>query len=600
MQTGTFTHGLMDVIDDYDKLTVEDYQRSYAWQIEQIEDLFDDLKECVKSRETHFFGTLILQQNDHSSKGVTIVDGQQRLTTVFILVAALRDEIKGLTEHVIKSEKANLKPINVLDKAWTFLCASDNLENHRFESSRFLRDLMKSHVLAEPENRLPMPKRDKAITLLFRKGVTLIREIVHKDLQGYSDDSAKLVRINELLEALMRKFIVLRVPTTSLSESLDIFLTLNNRGLPLGPSDLVRGQVMSILGQDKSDAEQVKLQRQILEDWQVIAENVGDPEAFLRHYLVASSEFKVQKKKVVAAVLDRLKASDLVERQKLALRFWQDLNDASITYSQITSPSMGGETQHHIELLEGLLKSHRIILLSVMRTSLDESIKTDLVRLVFVLSYRWVMASKNAQKLEDFFQQQSTILRRSSDSQEQLIYDVQEVIRNFRDAIDDTIVNAKAYFSSDADLSFISRALLYYVNRSCAHGSNPIPLDSKKLNIEHIAPQSETDVWLEMVFKGDQSQYDEYESVISSIGNLTLLDHGLNKQIQCKPFMDKKLHYKSSTMDVARDLQEFEVWDRETIELRTLWLAEMFNILWSSERSKSKVTRFSDWYRLHV
>jgi hypothetical protein len=171
---------------------------------------------------------------------------------------------------------------------------------------------------------------------------------------------------------------------------------------------------------------------------------------------------------------------------------------------------------------------------------------------------------------------------------------------NLRDAIDNTVVNPKAYFSTDADTSFISRALLYYVNRSCAHGSNPIPLDSKKLNIEHIAPQSETDAWLDMVFDGDQSQYDDYESVISSIGNLTLLDHGLNKQSQCKPFPDKKTHYKSSTMDVARDLLEFEVWNKETIDLRTLWLSEMFTVLWSSERSKSKVVRFSEWYRLRV
>ena len=60
MQTGTFTNGLSTVVGDYDKLLVEDYQRSYSWQADQIEELFEDLKECVKSRENHFFGTLIL------------------------------------------------------------------------------------------------------------------------------------------------------------------------------------------------------------------------------------------------------------------------------------------------------------------------------------------------------------------------------------------------------------------------------------------------------------------------------------------------------------------------------------------------------------
>jgi hypothetical protein len=597
MQTGTFTNGLSTVVGDYDKLLVEDYQRSYSWQADQIEELFEDLKECVKSRENHFFGTLILQQSDPSSKVATIVDGQQRLTTVFILVSVLRDEIRILNEHEIKPEKANLKPINVLDKAWTFLCASDDLTNHRFESSRFLRDLMKNHVLAEPDNRQSMPKRDKAITLQFRKGVTLIEDLVRRDLTSFPNSHSKLVRINELLDALMKRFIVLRVPTTSLSESLDIFLTLNNRGLPLGPSDLVRGQLMNILGQNKSEAEQAKLQRRILEEWQVITENVGDPEAFLRHYLVSTSKEKVQKKKVVSSVMELLRGDDLNTKQGLAEAFWYDLSDASITYSQIITPSMGGETQCQIELLEGLLKSHRIILLSAMRSQVDDLTKSELIRLVFVLSYKWIMAGKNAQKLEDFFQSQCWILKSSSESNESLIYDAQEVINNLREAISNITVNPLLYFSNDADSSFISRALLYYVNRSCTHGANTMALDSKKLNIEHIAPQSDTDNWLDMVFDGDQSQYDDYETVISSIGNLTLLDHGLNKQIQCKPFADKKSHYKKSTMDIARDLQEFERWDKPTIQLRTRWLTEMFEILWSAERTKLKVIRFSEWYQ---
>ena len=416
MDISAQTPTLNMVVTQYKSLVVEDYQRTYSWQREQIDELFLDLIDCTGSSDNHFFGTLILQESD--SQTATIVDGQQRLTTVFIIVAALRDELLKLSTQTIAPMNQNQRPTDVIKKAWDFLYPTNDFTVQRFGSSRFLKSLMKDRVIAEPTGREDIPQRDnkfKKVTLDFRKAVRHIRKWVDLDLDEYSDDIAKLHRINILLDTLLNRFIVLRVPTQNLTESLEIFLTLNNRGLPLGPSDLVRGEVMSILGTDKSEVEQVKIHKKVLSDWETIVELVHEPEVFLRHFLVATSATKIQKKKIVKEVMERLADNDLNSKKDKTKELWADLQVKAKVYNQIVNPTMGGDCAFHIELSEGLGKSHRILLISVLSHISNLRDRDELVRLTMILAYRNAMAGLNAQKLEDFFQSQSTIIRLESD-----------------------------------------------------------------------------------------------------------------------------------------------------------------------------------------
>jgi hypothetical protein len=589
MKSSPTTPDLFSVVQSYSRMGIEDYQRSYSWEKEQIQDFFDDLKACVVSGDTHFFGTLILQEDNRSSDAVTVVDGQQRLTTTFVLVAALRDSISKLASQTIEPQKANLRPINVMEKCWNFLCPTEDLEVHRFVSSRYLRDYMDHSVLAEPNKQKTPPKNLGSVSLSLRKAVRQIRTLVEDDLENYADELDKLKRVNALLEALYEKFLVLRVTTNSLSESLDIFLTLNNRGQPLGASDLVRGVVMKIRGQGKSNEEQVKIQKQILEEWQIIAENVREPEAFLRHYLVSTSAEKIQKKKILDIVIKSIEHPDVESSQSATEIFWQKLIAASVIYSDIRKPTMGGDCQYNIELLEGLSKSHRIILLAVLAQELETSVRDEVVRLVFVLAFRWAMAGLNAQRLEDLYQNLCASLRD--------VGSINSVIEELRTTADSIDLNVTRFFSNDADSAFVTRALLHAVNKATTKGALTIPLEPKQLHLEHIAPQSESREWLEELYGLDIDKYSDYDSLISSVGNLTLLDKGLNLQAQKSPFPLKKKEYKKSTMAITRDLLEIEKWDKETLNLRTQWLVSMFDQIWSTKTSKPKILSFTEWYQ---
>lgn len=584
------TPSLFDVVKQFDLIKVDDYQRTYAWTKDEIGELFDDLKDCAHGKENHFFGTLIFQSSSNAL--ATIVDGQQRLTTIFILVAALRDEIDKLGPGMDTLPKTADRrfPIRVIDKAWEFLYSDLEEGKARFESNRFLAGIMQKSVYEPKPNQAKVAKQDTPITLAFRKAINELRELVRSDLEKFHSPEAKLERINDFLDAIRNRFLVLRVVTNSLSESLEIFLTLNNRGLPLGPSDLVRGQIMALLSHGESEKEQAAIHRKIFEEWKEISDNVKDAEAFLRHYLVANSTGPIQKKRVFKHVDDRLD-DDTPDGKKLkAKAFWQELVEASEIYHQIINPGMAGNSQYYLEMLNGLIKSHRIFGLTLFRVTLNAQEREELLRLTYVLSFRWVMAGYNAQILENLFQSLGNDLRENGSTA--------DIAARIEKEIGKINLDVARYLEDEGDSDFIGKAILHGINRRLAPGANAIALNSE-LHLEHIAPQSETDGWIQDVFNGNTDMAEQYPALISQIGNLTLLDFKLNMQAKQLPFGEKKPKYDKSTMKISRDLMDFSRWDQARIEARTEWVEYAFEVLFSVTKNDEPLETFGAWCRRH-
>jgi hypothetical protein len=597
MQGASTWLSLYDAIKSYEKLGVDDYQRTYSWTEEQIDEFFEDLCHCIENpKKNHFFGTLILQ-SDEEKRQATIVDGQQRLTTAFLFVFTLRDCLTKLDNKILLRGR----PISVEQKVLDFLCSSEESEDDfRFESSRFLERWMKECVHPVPDEQARIPKREQGNsqhfmdTLPFRKAVQYIRKIVNDDLEGTAGDF-KLERINKFIDCLRDRFSVLCIKTQSIDVSLELFLTLNNRGLPLGPSDLVRGDIMRVLGDGKSDEDQKEIQREILEDWHDFSKTIVDTEAFMRHYLLSITEKAVQKKKVHELVMKRVHgdlpkgSSDTDTLRVNAQAFWDDLVAASSEYGKILSPTMGGETQHYISLMEGLLKSHRVVMLTILRTVQDIDEREELTRLVCSLAFRWVMANKNAQKLENKFQEFSTELRTGTD--------IETVIDNIKEEIDKIPFVAKEYFEENPE-SFASRAALYSVARRCAGTALSIEVGDKKLSLEYIAPKSPTTVWQDSVMSG-AGKDEDYVSIVSSIGNLTLLEKTMQKKDRNKSFTDKSNVFKASSFEVSSDIANFSDWSHELIKQREEWICMAFDLLFGPEKFEGSIEPFSEWYMSH-
>jgi len=590
LEASEATQTLLDAIKKYDKIGVDDYQRTYSWEQQQVEEFFADLCETADTREDHFFGTLIVQADPNNANRVTVVDGQQRLTTSFILAATLRDEVDELGNHMIPNADKNVRSTNVNDLIDAFLNPDKRLDNFRFESSRYMRKILDESVFARRDKQKPLTGRDRlnpGLTIELRAAIRVIRELVQVELKRFGSVEERLVRINDLISGLCNHFQVLKLATKDTNQSLEIFLTLNNRGQALGPSDIVRGQVMSNLGYGKNDVDQKKIQRTVFDEWKLIHENVGEPEVFLRHYLVATSDVKIQKKKIVKFVEGRMNNIDPEIRRAKTDELWDDLIESSRIYGQIINPQMEGDCQYHLQLLDGYVKSYRIVLLEVFRRQFDEKIRNEIVRLVFVLAYKWNLMQINRQKLEDTFQSLCVELRKGVSSD--------LVVKELKGLIDELDFDTVRHFSGDVDEKFVFKAILHYVNKLTANGATNIPLTGKNVHLEHIAPQTETREWLTDFFEGKEEDFVYYEASISSLGNLTLLDPSLNIGSSNDVFQEKRKNYDKSVIAITRDLAKEDSWNLAAVNSRTAWLADCFNTIWSSTPPQKSIPPYSEW-----
>ena len=587
------TVSVAEAIKKYRLISVKDYQRSYQWSIPQLDELFADLFDAVDSGESHFFGTLIIQ-NDEDSPNGTIVDGQQRLTSIFLLVSALRDEIHNLDRTEIAASDAELMPINVLSEVNAFLFSTNKFSDQRFQSNRGIRPILRDSVISPPKigdrTRKDLPTTPETRTQGFLRAAKHVRQEVVDDLKFYESSEDKLKRIYLLFRGVSEQFKVLRLVTNDLSESLEIFLTLNNRGLPLGPSDIVRGEIMGVLSKNLGEKEADELQSKVLTEWELVADLVEEPETFLRHYLVATSDEKIQKKKIVGKVTEKFKSKTLsVKEQKvLASNFWNDLQKAANHYGVAVNPSLTNHESYLLSLLEHLSKSHRIMVLGILSSNLPTEKVNELIRLTFVLSFRWVIANQNAQRLEDFYQKRCEELRQEKSAD--------LVIQTFKAKATELNLRPIEFLSLEGDSSAITRVLLHAIHVYLHPKQEITALDNKRFHLEHIAPKTSTEHWRKKL-AATASSGRTYDLLVQQAGNLLLLDQKLNIEAQQKPFIQKRDdHYKSATFfSHTNDLSQLVEWNGELISKRTKWLAEMFEVIWSVEETEPQVVSFQDW-----
>ena len=602
---------LKSLAESVSSFEVEDYQRVYVWEPEDIDLVLEDLQNALKdsSEEKHFFGTLILEKYEGGKKAVKVVDGQQRLTTAFLIVAALRDQLEEDKAQLPKV--GSRRAVNVWEKAQDFLTFDEDDQNFRLIPNRLLREIMYKTVYPTKKDQAPVPWKkeegaDKptALNRPFRRAILHIRNKIDEDLKPFKTYEEKLFRVNSLLDVLLDRFTVLAVPTNSIDESLNVFLTLNSRGQELKASDLARGEILKGLGNGLTEEKKLKVHEENLTQWNSLSEMVGDPEVYLRHFLVASECISVTKKTMLREVVKKLTPGEQNPGTELQLAqdFWKSLESGAKTYSRIVTPTMGGKTQAYLELLNSLLASHRVLFLNLLPLLKADQLE-EAARLVCVLSFRWRLNNENAQDLEDKFRDLGNEFKANPD--------FPYLVTKLKQWANDLDPISPRRWNKDQDTGAYTRGLLFMIYFVLERHAEKYWLSD--FHLEHIAPQTRTDHWVKAALglesKSDIDE-DDWREFVSAAGNLTLLDPGINRAIKNLPFrapvgtqrnqaskspIDKVSEYATSVQRVNRELQHFEEWTSDLIQQRTQWLREMFEILWSIEPTQKVVISFNDW-----
>ena len=100
---GTNTLNLNEILGISKIYKVPTYQRNYSWNEENWEDLWNDILECFNSESIHYMGSIVFQEK--GDKEFAVIDGQQRLTTLSIIIISLLKKIQNLIDHNIEPEE---------------------------------------------------------------------------------------------------------------------------------------------------------------------------------------------------------------------------------------------------------------------------------------------------------------------------------------------------------------------------------------------------------------------------------------------------------------------------------------------------------------
>ena len=228
---------------------IPDYQRPYAWTTEQAGELFDDLVSAMQDARAngatsqYFLGSIVLIKNDRDPKAM-VVDGQQRLTTLTILFAALRAAweaanyppgVKSVTPFLYEEGD------EMLGKATGYRFTA------REEDATFFRQ-----YIQEPGGIAQLvvsTDKLKDSRLRYRENATLLLE----KAKALSPDD-----LNALWKFLANDCSLVVISTPDLEAAYRIFSVLNNRGLDLAPIDIIKAEVLGSIrrigGEDKARA----------------------------------------------------------------------------------------------------------------------------------------------------------------------------------------------------------------------------------------------------------------------------------------------------------------------------------------------------------
>ena len=267
------------------KFVVPDFQRNYAWEAKQINEFWNDLEFITQNQEDHFVGSVILLSEDGKPE-LQVIDGQQRLTTIFMLISIIRDLMVAqptqLLQTAVNTFDVSHEPISLLFKD---LASAEP----RFEGNAQIRGDLLDCIIRNPDDhkRRKFKKKDRPDTRRLRKAYAFL-EITLKDYLARNageDVQSKLRVLHELFQTILKQFKLMSISSHNRKEAVTIYMTLNNRGLGLSPSDLVKSLLIRFVSKS-NDGNGFLDSREVLKKWGQIVENVGDDslDQFLRHY----------------------------------------------------------------------------------------------------------------------------------------------------------------------------------------------------------------------------------------------------------------------------------------------------------------------------
>jgi len=540
---------------------VPHYQRSYTWEEDLIQELWTDIRDVVldDTNREHFIGAFIFSNSEEGerSSGPTrelIVDGQQRMTTLTILLRAMHDSLP-------KSD------------SYTAGTIFDHIIGGRFEKHPFERlilgedvsDFFRKYIQdVNPESfRVRRGKRkvERRIVSAHQYFLKMIEEEARRRKLRISDF------VNFLFTRLKQRLIAVRIKVDSDADAYAIFETINSKKVELSVSDLLKNYLYLQSNKVGSTALENTKKR-----WQEISDNLSqggdeiEPSQFIRHYWISNVE-SVSEKNLYRAIKNHYAVAKSEFRE-----FPSHLTDESSLYAKLLNATkdvgeeiIDEEAAHLLEQIKVLrVKQCYPLLLAAISVEIPKGQFKALLKAIIRVSILRGLTDRNPNELEDTYAKSARLLRKKN---EKAVASIIKDILKFSIKEDEI----KRYVL-DNDIS-VQLARFILVQYELCQRTGELKMGT--ISIEHIMPRTPENL------KDWGMSAEQHEHFVTQLGNLALVGTRLNQQASNRPYSEKrKVLAKSEIKTTSEIAREYEKWGEKEILERTSKLVDFTLSSW--------------------
>ncbi|MEG1668687.1 DUF4357 domain-containing protein [Chryseobacterium sp.] len=538
------------------------YQRNYTWKERNVKKLLDDIHNIlIGDTKAHFLGNIIyiITSTRNLLQERAVVDGQQRLTTVFLILHAIRDIAYDCGDNY---DAENIQLIYL----------SNNVSTGDKDSKKKLKPLVNDDDIYRKIADREFDDIKSSNSLIY-KNYFMIKNELKSWAEEYSYGE---------ITAAMNKVLIVWVQLDKDEDAQRIFESINTTGEPLKAFELIRNYILM----NKNDEEQVRLYKDYWLKIEKYFKGSGnhiepkDMEEFFRFYLASKlyiliskndlyNSFKRYWNERVSKQSEEVILKDIVIYAKYYAILFLECRECDFLYEQIKilrkinsnmpTPFLMGilELFEHQKInKQQILSIFKIVNTYMIRRSIVSE-QANSVSRIYPTLLKNVIVKCNDWGYEDIVDITKYYLC-DANKQKSSYLPMDEQISTYLKTINAGVIDQVRTF--------------FYVLET----QNPIEINIEPLTVEHVLPQTSTPYWLNAMGGNDET----YEKYFGRLGNLTLADKSTNSEMSNKDFdIKKRALERVGRINMSKDIYESPVWNCETIDKRTQTLIDKFLML---------------------
>ena len=531
---------------------VPKFQRDYSWENEHWDDLWQDLEALYDDVETsHYMGYLVLQTSDQKTH--RIIDGQQRITTMSLLIIAVIKQLKELVDKGIDTERNQLRKEQIQNSYIGYLDPVTLVPRNKLKLNRNNDKFYRAYIV--PLEYMP------------QRGTNSSEKLMRGCFEWFSNKLSKRFKTGEELSSFIDKIVdKLFFTVITVGDELNaykVFETLNARGVQLSSSDLLKNYLFSIVDSDGAHDEEFN---QLETLWNEILSKLGSeklPE-FLRYYWNSRNKttrkndlFKTIKKSIsskeeVFGLLRELtqKADIFIALKNPNDEFWNQNKSASERLEEL---KLFGAKQPTSLLISAYDK-------------LNTAEFNKVLKICSVLYFRYnIIGGLNPNDQEIIFNKIANSISANGDFNKTDFISIYPKDEEFEvDFANKELRNTPR-----------NRKIIKYLLTKLENdfSGTDYDVDSDRNSIEHIMPENPSEEWDVSDEEVSRSRY--------RLGNLTLLEKSKNNGLQNALFKEKQEVFKTSEFKTTKKLgTSYEEWNESTIIRRQKEMAKRAKSVW--------------------